>query len=81
MCIARSANTGVSGFITPRGDVTARLDWEQRGVLSEEVEVRDDKTIYVLYGDWLGRLATLVTALTLLYYSAYRIRRRNHLVD
>lgn len=79
--IARSANTGVSGFITPRGDVTARLDWEQRGVLSEEVEVRDNKTIYVLYGDWLGRLATLVTALTLLYYSAYRIRRRNHLVD
>ena len=79
--IARSANTGVSGFITPRGDVTARLDWEQRGVLSEEVEVRDDKTIYVLYGDWLGRLATLMTALTLLYYSAYRIRRRNHLVD
>ena len=79
--IARSANTGVSGFITPRGDVTARLDWEQRGVLTEEVEVRNNKTTYVLYGDWLGRLAGLLTFLTLLYYSAYRIRRRNHLVD
>jgi apolipoprotein N-acyltransferase len=79
--IARSANTGVSGFITPRGDITSRLDWEQRGVLTEDIEVRDDKTMYVLYGDWLGRLSGLLTLLTLLYYVAYRVRRRNHLVD
>ena len=79
--IARSANTGVSGFITARGEVTERLDWEQRGVLTSDVEVRRDETLYVKYGDWLGRLATLVSLLTLLYYSAYRMRRRNHLVD
>lgn len=79
--IARSANTGVSGFITPRGEVVERLDWEQRGVLSDMVEVRRDTTPYVAYGDWLGRLSALVTLLTLLYYLAYRVRRRNHLVD
>lgn len=79
--IARSANTGVSGFITARGDVVERLDWEQRGVLTSDVEVRQDITPYVTYGDWLGRLATLLTVLTLLYYSAYAVRRRNHLVD
>ena len=79
--IARSANTGVSGFITARGDVTERLDWEERGVLTSDVEVRSGETLYVKYGDWLGRLSTLVSLLTLLYYSAYRVRRRNHLVD
>ncbi|MBR4995676.1 MAG: apolipoprotein N-acyltransferase [Alistipes sp.] len=79
--VARSANTGVSGFITPRGDVVERLDWEQRGVLTADVEVRDDVTPYVAYGDWLGRLSGLLTLLTVLYYTAYRIRRRNHLVD
>ena len=79
--VARSANTGVSGFITARGDVTARLDWEQRGVLTSDVEVRSGETLYVKYGDWLGRLATLVSLLTMLYYSAYRVRRRSYLVD
>lgn len=79
--IARSANTGVSGFITPRGDVVERLDWEQRGVLTSEVECRCDKTIYVRYGDWVGRMAQLLTFLGVLYYTAYRVRRRNHLVN
>jgi apolipoprotein N-acyltransferase len=79
--VARSANTGVSGFITARGDVTERLDWEQRGVLTSDVEVRSGETLYVKYGDWLGRLATLVSLLTMLYYSAYRVRRRSYLVD
>ncbi len=79
--IARSANTGVSGFITSRGDVTARLDWDMRGVLTSDVEVSSRRTAYVDYGDWVGRLALLLTALSLLCHSAYRIRRKNHLVN
>ena len=79
--VARSANTGVSGFISSRGDVEQRLDWDQRGLLQQEVEVRHDKTIYSTYGDWVGRMSLLISFLTLLYYSAYRVRRKNHLVD
>jgi apolipoprotein N-acyltransferase len=79
--VARSANTGVSGFISSRGDVEQRLDWDQRGLLQQEVEVRHDKTIYSTYGDWVGRMAQLLTFLGVLYYTAYRVRRRNHLVD
>ena len=79
--IARSANTGVSGFISSRGDVEQRMDWEERGVLVADVEVRDEQTIYVRYGDWIGRLSWLLTLLCVLYYSAYRTRRKNHLVD
>ncbi len=79
--IARSANTGVSGFITSRGDVTARLDWDMRGVLTSDVELSSRRTAYVAYGDWVGRLALLLTALCMLCHSAYRIRRKNHLVN
>lgn len=79
--IARSANTGVSGFITSRGDVVSRLDWEQRGVLTSDVSLRHDKTLYVRYGDWVGRMAQLLLFLGILYYTAYRVRRRNHLVS
>ena len=79
--IARSANTGVSGFITSRGDVVERLTWQERGVLVDNVECRNDKTIYVKYGDWVGRMAFLLTFLSVMYFTAYRVRRRNHLVD
>ena len=78
--IARSANTGVSGFITSRGDVEQRLDWDQRGVLVADVELSDKETAYVKYGDWVGRMGLLLTLLGVLYFSAYRVRRKNHLV-
>ena len=78
--IARSANTGVSGFITSRGDVEQRLDWDQRGVLVADVELSERETAYVKYGDWVGRMGLLLTLLGVLYFSAYRVRRKNHLV-
>jgi apolipoprotein N-acyltransferase len=79
--VARSANTGVSGFITPTGEVLQRLDWDERGVLTQKVELRQEQTFYVRYGDWIGRTAMILTVLCLLYYSAYRVRRKNHLVE
>lgn len=80
--IARSANTGISGFISPRGDILGNiLEWDERGVLTEAVEVRDDQTMYVRYGDWIASVSIYAAVLSLLYYVAYRVRRRNHLVD
>ena len=78
--IARSANTGVSGFINARGDVIQSLGWDKRGVLTQNIEVREEITPYVTYGDWVGRMALLVALLGVLYYSAYSIKRKNHLV-
>ncbi|MBR2866144.1 MAG: apolipoprotein N-acyltransferase [Alistipes sp.] len=80
--IARSANTGISGFISPIGTTIGdRLTWDEEGTLTAQLELRSDKTIYVLYGDWIARIATYIAVLSLLYYVAYRIRKRNHLVD
>lgn len=80
--IARSANTGISGFISPRGDIhPQRLLWDEQGILTADVELRNDITVYVRYGDWVARIATFVALLAALYYMAYRVRRRNHLVD
>ena len=80
--IARSANTGISGFISPRGvDVGPRLEWDERGVLTAAVELRSEQTVYTRYGDWIARIARYVSILGVMYYVAYRVRRRNHLVD
>ena len=80
--IARSANTGISGFISPRGETIGdRLLWDEQGTLCEEIELRDDVTTYVKYGDWVARISVYVALLSLLNYVAYRVRCRNHLVD
>ena len=78
--IARSANTGKSGFISARGDVGQTLGWEQRGVITAEVPLNSELTFYTRYGDYLGRIAQYVTLLSVLYFVAYRVKRRNYLV-
>ena len=78
--IARSANTGVSGFITERGDDGERLEWEERGVLTADVTLNEKITFCTRYGDYIGRLSRYVAMLCVLYFIAYRIRRKNYLV-
>lgn len=80
--IARSANTGISGFISPRGETIGPcLEWNEEGVLTASVELRNNKTIYVRYGDMVARIACYITVLALMYFVAYRVRHRNHLVE
>lgn len=78
--IARSANTGTSGFIDTRGDVIEQLGWDRRGILTAEVELNSKLTFYTRYGDYLGRISEYVMGLCILYYIAYRIKKKNYLV-
>ncbi len=78
--IARSANTGTSGFITARGDSIESMGWEERGVITQILPLNNKMTIYTLYGDYIARIASFVAVLSLLYYLVYRSRKRHHLV-
>ncbi len=78
--IARSANTGRSGFITSRGDVRETLEWEERGTITDEVALNRRMTLFVRFGDWPARISMLVLGLSILYFIAYRIRKRNLIV-
>lgn len=78
--IVRSANTGRSGFISARGDIGQSLGWEQRGVITAAVPLSSEITFYTRYGDYLGRIGEYLMLLCVLYYIAYRVRRKNHLV-
>ncbi len=79
--IARSANTGRSGFIDCRGEeVGPTLGWDERGVITYTLALNTAPTFYTRWGDYIGRLAQLIVALSLLYYMAWRVKRRSHLV-
>ncbi|MFI3332964.1 MAG: apolipoprotein N-acyltransferase [Rikenellaceae bacterium] len=78
--IARSANTGISGFISSRGDKLEMMGWDERGVLSASVPICSTITFYTKFGDYIARIAVFMTILSLLNYMVYRVRRRNHIV-
>lgn len=74
--IARSANTGRSGIISPRGEVVETLGWDERGVLAGALPLSDKLTFYARYGDFIARLACFTLALCVLYFLVLRARMR-----
>jgi len=74
--IARSANTGISGFISARGDVESTLAYETRGAIAENVTLRDRITFYTIYGDAIGRIALWIGLFFVLYTVVERFKSR-----
>ena len=74
--VVRSANTGISELVSPRGDVVAELGWDKRGVVVGKVALNREKTAYVVWGDWVVRLSILVGALSVLYFVGQRFRKK-----
>ena len=73
--IARSANTGISGVINQRGDIQLRTSWWKEDAVIAEVNMNREKTFYVMYGDYPGRIAMFVSGLLLLYLVSVLMRK------
>lgn len=58
--IARSANTGISGFIDQRGDVQETLAYNTQGALAGTIHLNEALTFYVKYGDYIYRIALFI---------------------
>lgn len=64
--IARCANTGISAFIDPRGEIIRSTEWWQEGSLSATLPLCNRVTFFVTYGDIIGRVAQFLFFLLLL---------------
>lgn len=71
--MARCANTGISAFISPTGTLLSTLPWWEEGTLSASLPLLKGTTFYVQHGDYLGRVATALMVLLMLYYFVQRI--------
>lgn len=72
--IVRAANTGISGFITPLGEITSQLKYDTKGVLTNAVIPQNKITRYVQFGDYIFRLGGFLAAFILLFTLA---RKKN----
>ncbi len=52
--IARSANTGISGFIGPDGQAFEQLPWGVRGMLTRNLPLLQTETYFTRHGDQVG---------------------------
>jgi apolipoprotein N-acyltransferase len=75
--IARSANTGISCFIDQRGDVQQATGWWVPDAIKQEINANDEITFYVAQGDYLARVAVLMTFLLLLWTIARSLNKTN----
>ncbi len=72
--VARSANTGISGFISETGEVLNTLGYDKQGSIKGEVTLNSKQTFYVRYGNYIARTSLFVLAFLFLYAVT---RRRN----
>lgn len=64
--VARSANTGISCFIDPAGQVIDPQPWDSATVIKRPVPRTTTLTFYVRHGDMLSRIAIALTILLIL---------------
>lgn len=74
--VVRSANSGISAFISPRGEIIDQLDWEQRGSITAEISPQRDTTFYVRHGDYIYRWSALTLPLLLILGWIWKQRSR-----
>lgn len=74
--IARSANTGISAIINAKGEITHRLDYNEKGVLSGQITTNDKLTFYVLAGDYIARISIFIMLFVFLI-GFYRKKRQS----
>lgn len=74
--IARSANTGISCFINQRGEVSQATEWWTEAAIKGKVNVNNDITFYVKYGDYIARISLFVAGLLLLFLISKSFAKR-----
>lgn len=72
-CIARSANTGRSGFFNQRGDVLQQTQYWVPDAIRETLKANDKVTFYAKHGDYLSRIAVYLTFVLLITWIAKSI--------
>lgn len=60
-CVARSANTGRSGFFNQKGDVIQFTEYWKEDVIKATLKANRKQTFYSKHGDYLYRIAVWMT--------------------
>lgn len=74
--VLRAANGGFSGVIDPLGRVLAKTKYNERTAIQTIVSAQSGETFYVKHGDYLARIAIVLTFAALLFSIISPVVRR-----
>jgi apolipoprotein N-acyltransferase len=74
--IARSANTGTSCFISPKGEVSQKTKFWTQEVIKASLVPQTKITFYVKYGDYIAHICLFSSIIIILIGIVYKIRKR-----
>lgn len=74
--VARSANTGISCFIDPYGNIVQQLPWDADGAIKQTVAAYTTETFYTKYGDIISKIFCFTAAALLLLAIVRKFKRR-----
>lgn len=74
--VARSANTGISGFIDAKGNVLKKSEYWKEDAIQHKVHLNKELTFYTVYGDILGRCFSFVSVLLILFTFVKRFKSK-----
>ena len=74
--VARSANTGISCFINQRGDVFQPTPWWEETAINGTINLNDELTFYVRYGDYIARISIFTSVMLLLFLGVKQFIRK-----
>ncbi|MCS7281107.1 MAG: apolipoprotein N-acyltransferase [Desulfobacterota bacterium] len=67
--VVRSANTGISAVIDPKGRVISKTSLFTEEILTSKISLRKGETFYVKYGDWFIALVAFALFITVAFRS------------
>jgi len=74
--VLRAANGGFTGVISPTGSVLMRTKYDERSAIHTLVNAQTRETFYVKHGDYLARIAIVLTFAALLFSIISPVVRR-----
>ena len=79
--IVRSANTGISAIINAKGEIIKKTDYNVKTVLKGNFASNSEITFYSKYGDYIARLAILMTLILSLLSISGRLKNTKFFVN
>ncbi len=74
--MARSANTGISAFFNQKGDILLDAGVYKETAIRHSLSLNNEKTWYVLHGDYIANIALFLSVLLLLYNLSEYLRKK-----
>lgn len=65
--VIRAANTGISGFISSKGEVIKRTNLLERKTLTAEIRTNPKRTVYSRFGDLFAYICILITLFFMIF--------------